>query len=439
MGCSFVAPIQSALGSVAKAAGSIPGANIILPVVAGAYLGPVAGRLLGATAGTATAAAITGAVGGATAGALSGGGLEGVLGGAALGGAGGYALSSLMSPATGATGGTAGDLAANIQAANPNITAAQAMQAAEAYLAPGSGFSFPQINSALIQDMKAGGANISASAADKFVQAGYTPKEIQAMIAQGTTAEQFNAIASNFDAGGLNSALKNAFTQGSSGIGSLGNTLGSLASGAASLYGAKLSSDSAGQAALLQKQSTDAALDETKRQFNLGQAAQMPWRAAGQSALGEQVDLMGLGANGAEGQLASLMKSPGYEFRLGEGQKALERSAAARGGLFGGATGKALTRYGQDYGSNEYGNRLAQLSSLSGQGQAAASGMAGLGTQYAGNVSNLLTNQGNAGAAASIAQGSAKQSGILGAGSALSNLFNPPKQNSLADLLRGYA
>jgi hypothetical protein len=47
---------------------------------------------------------------------------------------------------------------------------------------------------------------------------------------------------------------------------------------------------------------------------------------------------------------------PGYAFRLSEGQKALERSAAARGGLISGGALKAATRYGQDMGSQEYGN-----------------------------------------------------------------------------------
>ena len=47
---------------------------------------------------------------------------------------------------------------------------------------------------------------------------------------------------------------------------------------------------------------------------------------------------------------------PGYAFRLAEGQKALERSASSRGTLLTGGTAKALTRYGQDYASNEYQN-----------------------------------------------------------------------------------
>jgi hypothetical protein len=47
---------------------------------------------------------------------------------------------------------------------------------------------------------------------------------------------------------------------------------------------------------------------------------------------------------------------PGYGFRLSEGLKALERSAAARGGLLSGGTGKALTRFGQEMASQEFGN-----------------------------------------------------------------------------------
>ena len=50
-----------------------------------------------------------------------------------------------------------------------------------------------------------------------------------------------------------------------------------------------------------------------------------------------------------------LTLDPGYQFRLEEGQKALERSAAARGTLLTGGTAKALQRYGQGLASQEYG------------------------------------------------------------------------------------
>ena len=71
----------------------------------------------------------------------------------------------------------------------------------------------------------------------------------------------------------------------------------------------------------------------------------------------------------------------------------LERSAAARGGLLSGGTGAALTRYGQEMGSQEYQNafkryqlereaRLNSLQSLAGQGQTSSSGLSDLGQKY---------------------------------------------------------
>lgn len=47
---------------------------------------------------------------------------------------------------------------------------------------------------------------------------------------------------------------------------------------------------------------------------------------------------------------------PSYQFRLSEGQKALERSAAARGTLLSGGTAKAITGWAQNFASQEYQN-----------------------------------------------------------------------------------
>lgn len=77
---------------------------------------------------------------------------------------------------------------------------------------------------------------------------------------------------------------------------------------------------------------------------------------------------------------------PSYQFRLAEGQKALERSAAARGILQTGGTLKALTRYGQDAASQEYQAAFNRAKSTFDVNQAARqqrlgtlSGLAGLG------------------------------------------------------------
>ena len=112
------------------------------------------------------------------------------------------------------------------------------------------------------------------------------------------------------------------------------------------------------------------------------------------------------------------VKDPGYDFRMQEGQKALERSAAARGGLQNGGTMKALAEYGQGFASNEYGNaynrftndqsnRFNRLSSIAGMGQNATNANAAAGQNYAGQVSNNIIGNANAQGAAGIAQGNA--------------------------------
>jgi len=53
---------------------------------------------------------------------------------------------------------------------------------------------------------------------------------------------------------------------------------------------------------------------------------------------------------------ATEQNDPGYQFRLQQGEKALQASAAARGNLLTGDTAKAIQGYGQDYASNEFQN-----------------------------------------------------------------------------------
>jgi hypothetical protein len=97
--------------------------------------------------------------------------------------------------------------------------------------------------------------------------------------------------------------------------------------------------------------------------------------------------------------------TPGYDFRVAEGQKAIERSAAARGGLNSGATLKSLQRYGQDIGSAEYGTFMNRLAAQAGMGQTQANSMAGLGQNFANSGSNTLMAAGQAKASGYVNQG----------------------------------
>lgn len=102
-------------------------------------------------------------------------------------------------------------------------------------------------------------------------------------------------------------------------------------------------------------------------------------------------------------------QDPGYAFRLAEGQKAIERSAAARGGLQSGAALKAAARYGQEMGSQEYtnafnryqtnrSNQLNPLFGLMNTGIGAANNLTDIAGQQGQNRANALNAQGYYGA-----------------------------------------
>ena len=89
--------------------------------------------------------------------------------------------------------------------------------------------------------------------------------------------------------------------------------------------------------------------------------------------------------------------TPGYQFGLDEGQKQLQSSAAARGSLYSGKTGKDLIKYGVSY-SDQYGYApyMNRLASLAGMGQTANEQNAQVGMNYANQAGANLINAGNA-------------------------------------------
>jgi hypothetical protein len=132
---------------------------------------------------------------------------------------------------------------------------------------------------------------------------------------------------------------------------------------------------------------------------------------------------------------------PGYAFRLSEGQKALDRNAAARGGLISGSALKAAQRYGQEMGSQEYQNAfnryqtersaaLNPLQSLAGVGQTTATNLGTMGAANAANVGNLMTSGAAAQGAGYVGQANAITGG-------LGTYLNYSQGNSLINALRG--
>jgi hypothetical protein len=191
-----------------------------------------------------------------------------------------------------------------------------------------------------------------------------------------------------------------------------------------------LGSMSASQGAGEQSAASRYAADLANQQYNQTRADQAPYREAGVNALGVLQRTAGNVPAAFSFTNQDMYADPGYGFRFSEGQKALDRSAAARGGLISGGALKAATRFGQDMGSQEYQNaynraftgygadvaRENQLynrqAALAGIGQTSTNFTNTAGAQNAANVGNLITSGAAASAAGQMGQYNAINSGL---------------------------
>lgn len=177
-----------------------------------------------------------------------------------------------------------------------------------------------------------------------------------------------------------------------------------------SLASAAVGASSASKAAKAQTNAANRDIAFQTETRDLIRADLDPYRTTGLAANNALAFENGLGAR-PEGY-GGFTKTPGYDFRMQQGTNALQAGAAARGGLYSGAAMKALNAFGQDYGSNEYGNYLGRLGQQQGVGLSAASMNATAAQNTASGVSNALGNLGNAQAAGAIARGNAFTDGI---------------------------
>lgn len=167
-----------------------------------------------------------------------------------------------------------------------------------------------------------------------------------------------------------------------------------------------------------------------------------PWLQAGQGALTTLQGRLGL-TPGGTGDLMqtysgqNLMDDPGYQFRMQQGQKAIERQQAAAGKYLTPEAQMALQRYGQDFGSQEYGagyNRFNQdqntlfnrLAAISGVGQQQLAQQQAVGSNYGQSISNIYGQVGNAAVNAQAANQANRGSlfnTLVGAGATLGGAY----------------
>ena len=190
-------------------------------------------------------------------------------------------------------------------------------------------------------------------------------------------------------------------------------TIGAAAIGSLSGSSAKKGKQKAKKRAMLHEQKLyDQRIENTER-----------YRKGGNIAQDQLNAMMQTGDFSRRFSMDDFEKDPGYDFRLQEGEKSLERGAAARGGLLSGAAMKAMERYGQDYGSQEYGkarsrfneDRATRYNKLMGQVNTGLQGTAMLNKasgQFGARGSQLLQQRGADSADATMNTGNMLMQGI---------------------------
>ena len=175
-----------------------------------------------------------------------------------------------------------------------------------------------------------------------------------------------------------------------------------------SLLAAHSQKSAAEDAANAQTASSQAGIDEQRRQFDAIQKLLSPYVQAGAPALTGQQDILGLnGAQAQQAAYAGLQNSPAFGALQQQGENAILSNASATGGLRGGNTQGALAQFRPQLLSQLIDQQYSRLGGLTSIGQNAAAGVGNAGQNTANNVTNLLGQQGQAQAGLALANGRA--------------------------------
>lgn len=199
-----------------------------------------------------------------------------------------------------------------------------------------------------------------------------------------------------------------------------------VASAGASIYGAN-------QAADAQTNAANASIANQQQMYANNQNILMPYIQAGygaansltsqldpngNNALSQLLKLTGATNNGAD-MTSALENTPGYQFTLSQGNRAVNNALAARGlGGSAGAVAKGVANYTEGLAGttwqnvvnslqNVFSSQTGATQNLMNSGVSAGNALAGVGTNTSNAISSSLIGAGNAQAAASNATGSA--------------------------------
>ena len=198
--------------------------------------------------------------------------------------------------------------------------------------------------------------------------------------------------------------------------------ISAAASVAGSVVAGKAQEKAAKSAAAANTQAVNSTIELQRYIYDQQREDTAPWRDIGEQALSSLSE--GYKNGIFDPSIFNFEADPGYAFRQAEGEKALERSAAARGDRLSGAQSKNLLRFNQNLASDEYGrawNRnlvekttnFNQLAASANVGQTGVAQVNAAGQNYANSAGNAM-----------MAGGNAQANGFLRAGQAQAGMYN---------------
>jgi hypothetical protein len=303
------------------------------------------------------------------------------------------------------------------------------------------------------------GAAPAAGAGDAGVIAGEAGTDTlmgagtgDALLEGGTTALDSAAA----DSAAYESIAARAAADGGGGFLSTLGTLAPYAPLVSAGIGAIGSANAATDAANTQANAANTANATLSRIYDQSRADLAPYRAVGTAALGQLAGMTDqpltygpfnekpYAFTPPSGQEV-LNDDPGYAFRVSEGQKALERSAASRGLELSGGQLKDLTRFGQGQAAQEYqaaygrsrernqmgfdralgayNTNFGTLNTLRNTRYNELAGLAGTGQTATNAANTLAANTGTQLAANTTSAGAATAAGQVGAANATNSIF----------------
>jgi hypothetical protein len=169
---------------------------------------------------------------------------------------------------------------------------------------------------------------------------------------------------------------------------------------------------SANKAAGAQRDAANQASQTQRDMYLQSQEAQQPFHDAGVAATNTLGGYYGLPGYQKQDLSKAIAGLPGYQFQLGQGVQAIDRSQASRGLLNSGATGKALAQYGQGLAQSYSGQYISGLQEIANRGEGATQSTAAAGAGAANQIQQAQLYGGNASAQGDINTFNAISSGL---------------------------